>query len=420
MAKHETQWAQYKRRMEMYIADPKHNHRPELPAEECRKYEEAYQGFLTNVYAYMNEKCSREKSADPRFRSWFQRQNARNRFQSSVIRHIRGLYYIPISFELSDGCSVGCDFCCLAAEPLRAVYRYTEEHAGMWKQILEITQKVLGEIAGAGLCYFATEPFDNLDYERFLEDYRERFGYVPQTTTAAAQRNVKRTKDFLKSLGEKELAHAAVRFSVTSLEQLNEIYRSFTAEELYYVELLLNNPESQNCYSRSGRAMQLSESLEGKHFLDTASSACTNGFVVNMAKGTVMLTAVRRPDEKYPKGMRVLEERQFAAPGEYENALCALMERWMPEKMSLEQSFALADYISCQWNGAVLKIKGDKISRSITAGEKEREGLQLFLEKQMPAADVLRSVQMTEYERTRFLARIELLYQSGYLEENQA
>lgn len=419
MGQSDLRWALHKRLLELHTADPGHYSLPKVSAEEQEEFEAVYQRFLAHVYAYMDEKCSQEKIADPRFRAWFLRQNARNRFQSSIIRHMKGLYYIPVSFELSEGCSMGCNFCCLAAGKLKAVYRYTEEHAGVWRQVLEITGDVLGDIAGAGLCYFATEPFDNPDYEKFLADYRERFGCVPQTTTAAAQKDVGRTKRFLKSLGDEELSHAAVRFSVTTLEQLQEIYGSFTAEELYYVELLLNNPESGNCYSRSGRAIELSGSMEGKNFLDSASSACTNGFVVNMPKGTVMLVSVQRPGDRYPKGMRVLEEKKFQEPQEYKKALLEMIGRWMPEKMPLDCPLPLADHISYEWTGYRLRIQGDGIRRSITAGEKERDGLKMFLGEQAAVKDILQSVRMSEFEKIKFLDKVELFYRSGYLEENQ-
>ncbi len=415
----ELSWGAYKRLAEKYQANPGDSRFQELLEDEKSRYQKQYQELIAGVRAYMSKKCSLDKIADPRFKLWFQRQDARNKFQSSIIRHMEGLYYIPVAFELTDGCSVGCDFCCLAAKSLRSIYRYTPEHGREWQQILSATREILGDFAGAGICYFATEPFDNPDYEKFLGDFRDLLGYVPQTTTAAADRDTARTKAFLKMLGNEELSHAAVRFSIVSLEQLEKIHRAFPEEELYCVELLLNNPESGNCYSRSGRARQLSEEMAEKGFLDTASSICTNGFVINMARHTVMLMTARRPNERYPLGMKVLEKRSFDDAGGYQKALLELIEKWMPKDMPEDKPMRLADYITYEQSGYRLKIQGDKISRTVTVGETEQEGFRRLFEENMSVREILCSLDLTEYEKKRFLKNVKLFYESGYLEERR-
>ena len=57
---------------------------------------------------------------------------------------------------------------------------------------------IVGDAAGRGLCYYATEPLDNPDYECFLVDFHAEFGRVPQTTTAAATRDIERTRRLLR------------------------------------------------------------------------------------------------------------------------------------------------------------------------------------------------------------------------------
>lgn len=109
--------------------------------------------------------------------------------------HDNVLYY-PVAFELSKGCSVQCPFCGLAASRLAGIARY-EENRLLWHGILAAVLEIIGPAAGMGPCYFATEPLDNPDYERFMAGYREIFGTVPQTTTAAALREPERFRVLL-------------------------------------------------------------------------------------------------------------------------------------------------------------------------------------------------------------------------------
>ena len=138
---------------------------------------------------------TRDLPVDPRIRDWTLRQirrcdremGARGRFMS----------HLPMAFELSSGCSVGCPFCALSAGRLAGLFRYTDENASLWRGVLAAAHRVVGDSAGRAPCYYATEPLDNSEYERFLEDYFAEFDRVPQTTTAAALRNIERTRHLL-------------------------------------------------------------------------------------------------------------------------------------------------------------------------------------------------------------------------------
>ena len=66
-----------------------------------------------------------------------------------------------------------------SASRLAGVARY-EENRLLWHGILAAVLEIIGPAAGMGPCYFATEPFDNPDYERFMAGYREILGTVPQ------------------------------------------------------------------------------------------------------------------------------------------------------------------------------------------------------------------------------------------------
>ena len=67
----------------------------------------------------------------------------------------------------------------------------------MWHDILSFAKEAIGPAAGWGTCYYATEPLDNPDYEKFADAFYDVFGVVPQLTTAAAMRKPERTKAYL-------------------------------------------------------------------------------------------------------------------------------------------------------------------------------------------------------------------------------
>lgn len=358
-----------------------------------------------------------ERIADSNFRAWYRRQGNRCGFQSRVIRHKAGFIYIPVTFELSDGCSVGCPFCCLSAKPLASVFRHTQTNAGLWREVLRQTREQIGMIADTSICYFATEPFDNPDYEQFLKDFYQMFGRYPQTTTAAAARDSGRGKAFLQFLGEDVLRQAAVRFSVLSLEQLKQIHQAYTAEELEHVELLLNNLESVYVYSKSGRAAELSGTHTDKLFTDRVSCICTCGFVVNMAKKNIMLAAPHFPDAAHPLGMRVYAERGFENAQDYGGILQEMIQQWMPLSMPLDRPLYAAAGVTWQRRGYRLSVKGDGVQRVVSLSDQQYRWFQLILDKRLSFTQVCRMEQMTDFERQQFQRKLGVFYDAGCVEE---
>ena len=175
------------------------------------------------------EKVRKEcEPSNERFKIWRQRQISRCKFELGDMLNDR-LIHTPLMFELGDGCSVGCKFCGLNAKPLKTLYLYTEENKKEWREILETCKNVIGDASKWGVCYYATEPLDNPDYEKFCLDYAKVFGVFPQTTTAIALKNVERTRNLLKL--SQENGGVIDRFSVLSLPALYKIFECFTPEE---------------------------------------------------------------------------------------------------------------------------------------------------------------------------------------------
>lgn len=381
-------------------------------------YMQKYKEMVSRIYSQLEQKASGDRIANLHFRGWYQRQRNRNRFQSRVSRHKEGMIYVPAAFELADGCSIGCDFCCLAAGPLKKIFPYNQESAELWRKILKITQNVFGSIADLSSCYYATEPLDTPGYESFLLDYHEIFHVFPQTTTAAAHRNIGRTKALLEMLKE-ELPNAVLRFSITSLEQLEMIHREFTSRELEYVELLMNNRESLMGYTRAGRSIELSGYINGKNFTESASSACTSGVVVNMARKTITLTTPHRPDDRHPLGMRIYECRSFQDEQDYQKVLEEMIRKWMPLEFPEDQELYSSAYVTFERSGQYVRVKGDGISRTVTMDGREYTAFRQIIQEGISFQETSERNKLTEYERERLKEKMTIFYDSGYLDENK-
>ena len=249
------------------------------------------------------------KSNNANFKAWRERQIARCISQLGT----EDTGHFPISFELNKGCSVGCWFCGVAAPKLQDIFFYTSENGRLWRQILDSVKQVLGSAAGAGFCYCATDPLDNPDYEKFVSDFDDILGVFPQTTTAQPLKDPERTRNLLKLSLEKGCM--LNRFSIISLQKLERLYREFTPEELAFVGLVLQNPESGMLKSNSGRARKQTQNKTLQKQLNEQSAAsttaCVSGFLLNMVDRSVKLISPYPASDRYPDGYRTFESGTF-------------------------------------------------------------------------------------------------------------
>jgi radical SAM family RiPP maturation amino acid epimerase len=297
------------------------------------------------LVAERGAKMSRgEAPTDDRFSAWRDAQIARCDLQMSR-SHNQYTYHGGLVFELSVGCSVGCWFCGQAAEKLSAHFTYTEENARLWRGTLEVMQSVMGPAARDIFCYWATDPLDNPDYERFCHDVVSVLGVFPPTTTALALRNVPRTK---RLLIESERHGGGDRFSILTLAMLDRVHREFTPEELLFVVLVLQNPEAETVKCIEGRfldAIRKDPSLHERELAKLRNMAaddtdpdtialnrnttCVTGFRVNMVKRTVHLITPCPANERWNTGSYVYGEARFETAAELERMLEAMIAHHM-------------------------------------------------------------------------------------------
>jgi radical SAM family RiPP maturation amino acid epimerase len=273
--------------------------------------------------------------ADVRHRTWRERQVNRSRTQLGPSALV-SIVHAPFTVELSDGCSVGCWFCGVSAGKKRSDFLYTEENRELWRDVLGVLRKTLGTAAAAGFCYWATDPLDNPDYEKFLADFAEICGRCPQTTTAQPHKDVERTRALLRKSAE--LGCEINRFSILNLRIFDQVMRAFTAEELLHTELVLQNREATQMQSNSGRARgsrQLRSRAEaGERPPESWEEApgtisCVSGFHMNMVHRTVRLITPCPSSDRWPSGHWVYEETRFDDAAHLHEILHGMMERHM-------------------------------------------------------------------------------------------
>ncbi|MCR4924282.1 MAG: hypothetical protein K5931_09790 [Lachnospiraceae bacterium] len=328
----------------------------------------------------------------------------RNRCQmeSADVRDHKLIYYFPIAFELTKGCSVQCDFCGFSADRLSGVFLYNEENAALWRDILIKTRELIGPVAGVCPCYFATEPFDNPDYESFIAVYDEVFGEKPQTTTAVCERDPERFRRFINNADPRNLRErASVRISIRTLEHFKKVMEIFSEDELADIELLSNHRESINRISSSGRSRRNPEIAEKRRL--RYSISCIAGLYVNMFSKTVSFMEPEMPDDEYNLGYRIRETMEFTDADDFEECVKKLIGSYSlydPPK----------DY-ELSWNKNIHIDCGDDKYISFVG-----EGMRYKLSKGVVMLDMIRFIN-EGYSFSRIASKLGLfgsLYGSAY------
>lgn len=257
--------------------------------------------------------CQDSSTYVPATRSWHSRNRILDSWRQAQIsrcnvelgRAGQKLAHLPLAFELSTGCSVGCWFCGLSVDRLSGVFRYTDINAVLWKQCLRYMHMFLGEDAEAPICYYATESLDNHDLSLFLRDCFLEFQGVPQFTTAVPTRDPECSKLVLRELRELQLT--LHRFSILSINEFQKVMEMFSPEELLDVILMPRFPECPKAkLIETGKAYGKIERA-----LPVGTIACVSGFVVNMDSKTVRLVTPTRACEKFPNGEIILGIQEF-------------------------------------------------------------------------------------------------------------
>ncbi len=333
---------------------------------------------------YMRDKMRDELCVPnhPKVKKWRAQQIERSKGCLGGINP--GFVHDVMNYELTVGCSVGCKFCGVGAMKLQKVFKATEENQKLFRKVLEISHEIIGDAAGKGTMYLATEPLDNADYEVFEKLFFEEYDIIPQITTAVPLRDVERTHKLVGELYEKKgFIH---RFSVRSLEQAQEILTEFTPEELIKVELIPQYPEAPGFvpFAVAGKQRDEISKEEAKQSQSPGSICCVDGFVVNMAEQSIKLITACHSSEQNPEGVAGPEKVFFKDAEDYREKLLDIIETKMMTQVPKNNKLKVYSYLQreqtkqgealvSQYGGYTLYI--DKIPY-----EGAKDALELLLE----------------------------------------
>ena len=298
----------------------------------------AYRAFIRGKLEFRSRYRLEGAPSNERFGAWRQRQMKRAYWELGPVR-AESVVHAPVCFELSKGCTVGCWFCGVGAESFGGNFEYSVPNAALWRGTLEVLREVVGPGAGCGFCYWATDPLDNPDYEKFILDFHEILGRLPQTTTAQPLRDLPRTRALLEM--SRRLTSGVERFSVLSPGQFRRLMEAFRPEELAMVELIPQFNSDASPKVSAGAVRDRLVKLNGagvpksstRDTEDGGTIACVSGFLVNMVERVVRLISPCSANQRWPLGYLVFDEFRFDTASEFRAGLEAAIANAM--KMNL-------------------------------------------------------------------------------------
>lgn len=310
---------------------------------------------------------TQQNIAENRFRKWFSRQRLRVESELGPTAET----CLVIAFELTEGCSVGCWFCGLDSAKLKGVFPHTPENRRLWRNTLRVCTEIFGAATQSGICYWATEPFDNPDYTKFMSDFSDIVGVMPATSTALPLKDARQTRYLIQTrLPHNSFPGSSIRFSLTSLRRFREVISVFSAEELLHVRLAARYRGSLQPMNMQGRLWGLKRSEVERtgrsiSFVESATVACVAGFLVNMVTKRLKLVSPCTPSDRWPRGYRVHFEGTFSSADEFASLVMQAIETCMPESLRLNELVSFRPDLSYEREPAGFTLRSEHTATTI-------------------------------------------------------
>jgi radical SAM family RiPP maturation amino acid epimerase len=360
-----------------------------------------------------------DPKTNPRFSAWRNRRIACVEDELGEIS--KAITHPVLSFELSRGCSVGCWFCGLAAGRLDVVFAYTREHARLWRDLLRVSVEVFGTAAKTAFCYHATEPSDNPQYLRFVNDFRDIIGVLPQTTTAAPLKDLSWTRELIELY--REYRTVPPRFSILSLKTLRTLHKVFSPEELLGVELLMQQKNSKLVKSRAGKTRRFHRSACGEKCErevsdDPGSIACVSGFLVNLVDRRISLTSPCPASDRWPLGYRIHRAGTFRDAAQFRMFIEDTIEGFMPGHVPIAQVLRFRNDLECSFDPNGFTLKSKHRAHRLTGNPYVQTMGRLIASGNRTGGDILDAAVDGGYDFLAAGATLRDIFDKGLLEED--
>jgi len=296
----------------------------------------------SNTTAVLIDQWTSAESGNKKFNAWRSRRIASAKSELGFFGTHTG--HPVFSFELNEGCSIGCWFCSFASSKLSATLDYPQRRGEVINIIRQCNEIFDRSMVMMALPYYRTEPHDNPHYIDFLKDFEKETGGVICTSTAVSG-DIEWVNDLINYYQKREDGNffAWPRLSILSLPALRKIHAAFTPMELFSVELLIQVRDHERPKVSGGRILKEQAGLRELDDFDSlerdpvslttlvpqGTIACVSGFNINLTNRTIMALSPCYTSEKWPYGFRVFGEAAYNDESDFSEIIIDLVERCM-------------------------------------------------------------------------------------------
>lgn len=370
------------------------------------------------------------------YQTWLERQ--RNCCELELGKDNKNIAHAPLAIELSRGCRVGCWFCGVDAQKFSGNANVDKATLAIFDHIVQRAKELFGETLKNSALYFATEPFDNPNYEVFAEHFNAITGKHAQVTTAIAEADLARTAKLIYKSSAKSFPN--VRFSVLSLKSLKAICQYFTPEQTLFCQFVPQMKGSSLVKAKAGKAFKQARKFSkdnqekivfikgnNEHWqrvTPPTTIACISGLKINLPEQKLQLITSCRASVENPNGYKVLFDEYFGDSRDFDLKLASLLNQ-IKQSNKLNESFVKLPpllNINLTNKGFLLNsVSGRQLSITSNKHEKLFQKIGSLLKKGFFLTDqLLRKLSVTfsisEEEISHLLFRI---YQLGGAEKHE-
>ena len=275
--------------------------------------EEPWINLIKQTIQVKGERRKRGRLVRPKNRYWNIWREGQKKRYCEEDQSLRGkeISYIPFAMELTVGCSGGCGFCGFSAGRLKEQGTTYKQQEGLYTEILEHMKELAGKEYGQhGILYWATDPMDQKEYEKYAMKFREVMGTLPCTTTALAEQKIDNLKRLIKlyKTSEKD-NYWKLRVSIRSEKAYRLLKDQLNRNEQAIIEI---NPQYgwlEQTFAKAGRAYE-GQSIEEQQ-RHGGSIACVTGFEISLPLRRIRLITPCLADEVNKNGYRIISEETF-------------------------------------------------------------------------------------------------------------